>query len=73
MCSEALNRLLAGANAEDVGVVYGQTEYFWEGTEKRRLHGKGTAEGAIPSATVANFWKSTIATPGARCDQAQLI
>jgi len=65
MCSEALNRLVARASSADFGVVYGQTEYFWEGTEKRRLHGKGTAEGGIPSATVANFWKSTIATPGA--------
>src|SRR5215207_6216464 len=65
MCSEALNRLVARASSADFGVVYGRTEYFWEGTEKRRLHGKGTAEGGIPSATVANFWKSTIATPGA--------
>ena len=46
-------------------MVHGQTEYFWEGTEKRRRHGKGAAEGAVPAGALANFWKSVIATPGA--------
>ena len=61
----ALEVLLGRVSAGHYGVVYGQTIYFWEGTKKRRLHGKAVAEGAIPRATLANFWKSAIATPGA--------
>jgi glycosyltransferase involved in cell wall biosynthesis len=61
----ALGKLAARSKEGDFGVVYGQTTYFWEGSERRRVHGKGVAEGPIPAATLANFWKSAIATPGA--------
>jgi glycosyltransferase involved in cell wall biosynthesis len=61
----ALERLTARAEQGEFGVVYGQTVYFREGTDERRLHGKGAAEGRVPAAMVANFWKSVVATPGA--------
>ena len=62
---DALEQLCRLAEVRSFGVVYGKTQYFWEGTEKRRLHGKGVAEGPVPAAMLANFWKSAIATPGA--------
>lgn len=62
---DALEKLMARASEGTFGVVYGQSEYFWDDKEDRRLHGKSVAEGAVPTATTANFWKSAIATPGA--------
>lgn len=62
---DALAKLTARAAEGDFGVVYGQSVYFTEGTGARRLHGKGNAEGPVPAASVANFWKSVAATPGA--------
>ena len=62
---DAIERMVSRAQQGNFGVVYGQSEYFWEGSEKRRVHGKGIAEGRIPAGTMASFWKSAIATPGA--------
>lgn len=62
---DALAKLTARAQENAFGVVYGQSVYFTESTGARRLHGKGNAEGAVPAASVANFWKSVAATPGA--------
>jgi glycosyltransferase involved in cell wall biosynthesis len=62
---DALERLAVRASEGDFGVVYGQTIYFDERKGMRRLHGRGAAEGAVPAAARANFWKSVIATPGA--------
>lgn len=62
---DALARLTTRSAEGDFGVVYGQSVYFTEATGERRLHGKGNAEGVVPAASVANFWKSVAATPGA--------
>ena len=63
--ADAIKWLVVRSQQDNFGVVYGQSEYFWEGAEKRRVHGKGIAEGQIPAGTMASFWKSAIATPGA--------
>ncbi len=62
---DAIERMAVRAQQGNFGVIYGQSEYFWEGSVKRRVHGKGIAEGPIPRGTMASFWKSAIATPGA--------
>jgi glycosyltransferase involved in cell wall biosynthesis len=62
---DALEHLLARAAEGDFGVVYGPSVYFSDDSAVRRVHGKGVAEGKVPAATHANFWKSVIATPGA--------
>lgn len=65
LISNALERLLARAQEGAFGVIYGQTIYFNDAGNERRLHGKAAAEGEVPAAMTANFWKSVIATPGA--------
>ena len=62
--SEALERMIARAGEGEYGVVYGQSVYFIEATGEQRVHGRGVAEGDVPSGAVASFWKSMVATPG---------
>jgi glycosyltransferase involved in cell wall biosynthesis len=69
----AVERLVKRATEGNFGVVYGQSEYFTERTGARRLHGKSVAEGRMPAAALANFWKSVIATPGAAIVRADLF
>jgi glycosyltransferase involved in cell wall biosynthesis len=69
----AVERLVRRATEGNYGVVYGQSEYFTESTGARRLHGKSVAEGRMPAAALANFWKSVIATPGAAIVRADLF
>jgi glycosyltransferase involved in cell wall biosynthesis len=71
--SDALERLTKRAMEGKFGVVYGQSEYFTEDTDARRLHGKSVAEGRVPTAAMANFWKSALATPGAAMVRADLF
>src|SRR5688572_22024946 len=70
---DALERLARRSTEGEFGVVYGQSEYFTETTGVRRLHGKSAAEGRIPAAAMANFWKSAIATPGGAIVRADLF
>jgi glycosyltransferase involved in cell wall biosynthesis len=70
---DALERLARRSTDEDFGVIYGQSEYFTENTGERRLHGKPVAEGPVPAAAMANFWKSALATPGAAIVRADLF
>ena len=71
--SDALERFAKRAMEGAFGVIYGQSEYFTEGANARRLHGKSVAEGRVPAAAMANFWKSALSTPGAAMVRADLF
>ncbi len=61
----ALDVLMARAAVRRAGVVYGKTIHFGVDEAEGRIHGDCRSEEAVPAAAVANFWKSSIATPGA--------
>ena len=69
---EAVETLLNGVTPES-GVVYGQTIHFEERSAQRRVHGSARAAGQPPAPSLANFWKSAIATPGAAVIRADVF
>jgi glycosyltransferase involved in cell wall biosynthesis len=70
---DALERMRARAAASRFGVVYGQSICFDDATGDRWIHGLPSSQGPPPAATLASFWKSAIATPGAAMVRAKLF
>jgi glycosyltransferase involved in cell wall biosynthesis len=68
----AVELLLQRAGQGAFGVVYGQSVFITD-HQTPRLHGTANAEGPIPTAACAAFWRSMMSTPGAALVRKELF